>query len=162
MPVVDHPMPIASVVGEPRDDFGRHTFLGGNFFMLRMLNRNRTALGVAALPLSSTRRGRDRSAAPVGDGRRVDRTSRSTPAAGCDSCLRHEQDRPQAADGLSIAACLAYTSRSTTVRSGWSSSPGRSMHAGAIAGNDQDEDPLRVEPHYDEIDTPSRCRFTSR
>ena len=29
---------------------GRHTFLGGNFFMLRMLNRYRTELGVEALP----------------------------------------------------------------------------------------------------------------
>ena len=40
--------PIASVLGEPRERLARHTFLGGNFFMLRMLNRFRAALGVIA------------------------------------------------------------------------------------------------------------------
>ena len=50
MPAVDRPTPIASVLGEPREGLSRHTFLGGNFFMLRMLNRNRADLGVSALP----------------------------------------------------------------------------------------------------------------
>ena len=43
--------PLASVLGELREDMGRHTFHGGNFFMLRMLNRYRLDLGVEALPL---------------------------------------------------------------------------------------------------------------
>ena len=42
--------PIASVLGEPREQLARHTFLGGNFFMLRMLNRYRGELGVTAQP----------------------------------------------------------------------------------------------------------------
>ena len=41
---------VASVLGEQREGMGRHTFLGGNFFMLRMLNRYRGELGVEALP----------------------------------------------------------------------------------------------------------------
>ena len=47
LPVVPHAggraddTPIASVLGEPREQLARHTFLGGNFFMLRMLNRFR-------------------------------------------------------------------------------------------------------------------------
>jgi len=40
--------PIASVLGEPRERLARHTFIGGNFFMLRMLNRFRASLGVTA------------------------------------------------------------------------------------------------------------------
>jgi hypothetical protein len=46
MPVVEE-TPIASVLGEPRQLF-RHVFQGGNFLMLRMLNRYRAELGVEA------------------------------------------------------------------------------------------------------------------
>ena len=50
MPEIAHPTPIASVLGADRTGVRRHTFLGGNVFMLRMLNRHRTELGVEALP----------------------------------------------------------------------------------------------------------------
>ena len=48
MPAVAEPTPIASVLGEPRPDLSRHTFVGANAFMLRMLDRHRDALGVEA------------------------------------------------------------------------------------------------------------------
>ena len=48
MPVVEEDTPIASVLGAPRKGFARHTFVGGNFFMQRMLNRYRAELGVVA------------------------------------------------------------------------------------------------------------------
>jgi hypothetical protein len=41
---------IAVVQGPPRPDVRRHWFLGGNFFVLGMLNRYRTELAVEALP----------------------------------------------------------------------------------------------------------------
>jgi hypothetical protein len=50
MPVVSDPVPIASVLGEPRHGFSRHEFRGSNFFMPRLLNRHAADLGVAALP----------------------------------------------------------------------------------------------------------------
>ena len=50
MPAVAAPTRISSVLGEEREGLGRHTFLGGNFFMLRMLNRYRGELGVEAMP----------------------------------------------------------------------------------------------------------------
>jgi hypothetical protein len=50
MPPVAEPTPIASVLGQPREGLTRHTFLGGNVFMLRMLNRYRNELGVTAPP----------------------------------------------------------------------------------------------------------------
>jgi cytochrome c551/c552 len=50
MPVVDRPTPIASVMGQPREGLSRHTFVGGNLFMIRLLNRFRDQLGVEALP----------------------------------------------------------------------------------------------------------------
>ncbi len=48
MPVVEDETPIASVLGAPRKGFARHTFVGGNFFMQRMLNRFRNELSVEA------------------------------------------------------------------------------------------------------------------
>ena len=50
MPRVDGPTRIASVLGEEREGLSRHLFVGGNFFMVRMLNRFRGELGVEALP----------------------------------------------------------------------------------------------------------------
>lgn len=50
MPTVNDSMPIASVWGQPRAEFSRHSFRGGNFFMMSMLNRYRDELGVQALP----------------------------------------------------------------------------------------------------------------
>ncbi|HZI51215.1 MAG TPA: hypothetical protein VFE29_05285 [Terriglobia bacterium] len=50
MPVVEEETRIAVTLGLPREKMGRHVFVGGNFFMLRMLNRYRNELGVVALP----------------------------------------------------------------------------------------------------------------
>src|SRR5262245_46849060 len=50
MPAVAEPAPITRVFGVPRDGVARHMFVAANFFMLRMLNRYRGALAVAALP----------------------------------------------------------------------------------------------------------------
>jgi cytochrome c551/c552 len=50
MPVVEEDTRIAVTLGLPREKMGRHVFVGGNFFMLRMLNRFRNELGVIALP----------------------------------------------------------------------------------------------------------------
>ncbi len=38
------------MLGDERDGLAQHLFVGGNAFMVRMLNRYRVELGVAALP----------------------------------------------------------------------------------------------------------------
>jgi hypothetical protein len=50
MPEVHEATPIAAVMGEPRIGMHQHTFTGGNFFMLKMLNLHRQDLSVSALP----------------------------------------------------------------------------------------------------------------
>ena len=50
MPRYEQPVRVSSVLGDLREGLSRHTFIGGNFFMLRMLNRFRNELAVAALP----------------------------------------------------------------------------------------------------------------
>ena len=50
MPEVGEDVPVTRVLGRARPEVSRHVFRGGNFFMLRMLNRYRDELGVTALP----------------------------------------------------------------------------------------------------------------
>lgn len=50
MPVLTQPSAVSSVLGLPRDAFSQHIFRGGNFFMPKIFNINRTELGVEVLP----------------------------------------------------------------------------------------------------------------
>jgi hypothetical protein len=50
MPKAPGPIRSASVLGDSRDSLARHLFVGGNAFMVRMLNKYRAELGVDALP----------------------------------------------------------------------------------------------------------------
>lgn len=50
MPQLTNSMHITSVMGQPRENFSKHVFRGGNFFMPKIFNRNRKELGVSALP----------------------------------------------------------------------------------------------------------------
>ena len=50
MPEVGGDVPVTRVLGRARPEVSRHVFRGGNFFVLRMLNRYRDELGVTALP----------------------------------------------------------------------------------------------------------------
>src|SRR5262249_8092307 len=50
MPVVKDKVPMSSTFGEAREGLGRHTFVGGNFFIQRVLNRFRNELSVQAPP----------------------------------------------------------------------------------------------------------------
>jgi hypothetical protein len=54
MPEVKGPAPIAAVMGELRTGVRQHTFLGGNFFVLRLLNEYRNDLSVSAMPAELT------------------------------------------------------------------------------------------------------------
>lgn len=48
MPPIDADVPISATLGQPRGGVAQHQFLGGNAYMLRMLNRHRDQLGVVA------------------------------------------------------------------------------------------------------------------
>jgi hypothetical protein len=50
MPVVEEPVRVTSTLGKFREGMSRHVFVGGNFFMQRVLNKYRGDLGVIALP----------------------------------------------------------------------------------------------------------------
>jgi hypothetical protein len=159
MPVVDHPTPIASVVGEPRDGLSRHTFIGGNFLMLRMLNLNRGTLGVTALPAeldgaaAATVRQLQSTTASISIGDVTLRESRIR----FDVAVRNRTGHKLPTGYPSRRAWLHVTVRDGQGRALFES--GAVDGRGAIAGNDQDRDPLRVEPHYDRIDAAEQVQI---
>jgi hypothetical protein len=151
MPEIAPPAPIASVLGEPRTGARQHTFLGGNFFVLRMLNRFRADLGVDA---PSTE---------------MDTSERATLAHLGEATARLSIGRAALEGGrLFVDVSVenlsghklptAYPSRRAWIRLTVRDSGGRIVFAsgalgpdGAIAGNDNDVDASAFEPHYRQI-----------
>ncbi len=151
MPVVSDSTAIASVLGKPRADVSRHVFRGGNFFMLRMLNRYRAELGVEALP-------QELEAA-------AERTERHLQSESARLAIEGASVREQR---LEVALRLenlaghklptAYPSRRVWIHLEVLGSDGRVVFesgrleaGGAIEGNDNDADPAKYEPHYERI-----------
>ena len=151
MPEVEGETKIASVVGLPHEGMSRHVFRGGNILMPRILSAHATELGVAALPqeLQTT----------------VDQTKKHLETAAATMTV----EKASAVDGTLTAEIsitniaghklpTAYPSRRVclhrTGRDG-SGAPvlesGRFEENGTIAGNDNDADATRFEPHYTEI-----------
>jgi hypothetical protein len=158
MPAIAEPTPVSSVLGEPREGFSRHTFIGGNFFMLGMLNRYRQELGVAALPAELAASARATLSLLESETANV-----SIPSARiADGALMVEVGvRNLTGHKLPTGyparrAWLHVTVRDRTGRPEFES--GEMAASGAIAGNDNDRDAARFEPHYDEIRTPDQVQ----
>ncbi len=159
MPAVKEEVPIASVLGPPRAKVSRHVFVGGNFFMLRMLNRFRDELAVAALPHEfEAAAGRTLAFLET-------QTARLTIAR---AELRH--GRIEADVGVENLAGhklpTAYPSRRAWLRVLVRDGAGRVVFesgalepTGLIRDNDNDLDPKRVEPHYREITAPDQVQI---
>ena len=159
MPVVKEDVPITSVFGEPRAGFSRHTFVGGNFFMQRMLNRFRNDLSVPAPP------------------QEMDAAANRTIAHLQSEAARVTVQSVDVRDGRLAAAIsvenlgghklpTAYPSRRVwlhvTVRDRGGNvvfESGALNPNGAIQGNDNDEDASRFEPHYTEITSPNQVQI---
>jgi len=159
MPVAEGPVRAASVLGDAREGLSRHLFVGGNAFMIRLLSRYRTELGVDALPseLQAT----------------ADATVRQLQEA----TARIAVSSPRLANGkLAFEVDVrnltghkfptGYPSRRTwlhvTVRDARGATvfeSGAINDAGVIQGNDGDVDPLAYEPHYEEITRPDQVQI---
>ena len=50
MPEVEEAVPISATLGQPRSGVSQHVFVGGNAYMLRLMNKFRGDLGVVAEP----------------------------------------------------------------------------------------------------------------
>jgi len=158
MPEVTEDVPVTGVLGRDRPNVSRHVFRGGNFFMLRMLNRYRDELGVSALPqeleLAATRTEEHLRGATA----ELDVAS----AAARDGRLEVEVDVVNRAGHKfptaypSRRAWLHFTVRDGDGRTVFES--GAFSPDGSVVGSDHDEDGARYEPHYDEITRPDQVQ----
>jgi hypothetical protein len=151
MPAVSGPTRMSSVVGEHRDGLGRHTFLGGNFFMLRMLNRYRDQLGVEALAQELEAAARATIAQLQKDTATLSLALASAPTGelAFDVTVRNLTGHklPTAYPSRRVWLHVTVMDRDTRVVF----SSGAIEPSGLIRGNDNDADATRVEPHYTEI-----------
>lgn len=151
MPPAGGPVRVASVLGEPRDQLSRHTFVGGNAFMLRMMNRFRSEIGIAATPTEleaaarATVRQLERDTATL----TIERAALSGDTLAVDVVLRSSTGHKFPTGYPSRRAWLHLVVRDARGATLFES--GRVGETGRIDGNDSDADASAFEPHYEEI-----------
>jgi hypothetical protein len=159
MPSAEGPLRISSVLGEDRPALSRHLFLGGNFFMLRMLNRYRAELGVEALPqelelaASATLSQLARDTATLS----VAPADASPGQLAVDVTVRNLTGHKLPTGYPSRRAWLHVTVRDRQGEVVFRS--GAVEPTGVIQGNDNDADPTRFEAHYAEIRRPDEVQI---
>ena len=151
MPRADGPIRIASVLGDYRDGLSRHLFVGGNAFMLRMLNRYRIELGVEALPLEleATARATERQLREDTATVAITRAALSAGTLSFDVDVENLTGHKFPTGYPSRRTWLHVTVRDAAGRPVFES--GAVTPDGQIVGNDADADAARFEPHYDRI-----------
>jgi hypothetical protein len=151
MPLVQGPVRVSSVLGLERDTLSRHTFLGGNAFMLRLMNRYRAELGIEASPaeLEATARATVRQLEQDTAILRVTRADLTGGMLALDVAIENLTGHKFPTGYPSRRTWLHVTVRDAQSRIVFES--GAIDDTGAIAGNDSDVDAGRFEPHYDEI-----------
>jgi len=151
MPVVADPAPITRVFGVPRTGMKRHVFVGANFFMTRMLNRYRDDLNVAALSqeLNSaadyTIQYLQHEAAHVS----IQNAEVTGGRLRAEVVIENLNGHKLPTAYPSRRAWIHFTARDRNGRVVFES--GALRPDGSIAGNDNDADPQRFEPHYADI-----------
>ena len=159
MPVVKEEVPITSVFGEPREGFSRHIFVGGNFFMQRLLNRYRTDLSVTAQPqeldaaANRTVAHLQAEAAKIAIKNMAVNSGRITAEISVENLGGHKL--PTAYPSRRV--WLHVTVRDRDGKAVFES--GALKPDGSIEGNDNDADATRVEPHYAEITRPDQVQI---
>jgi len=150
MPAVTGPVRLSSVLGDTRDQLSQHVFVGGNAFMVRMLNRYRNELGVVALSseLEATARATTRQLQEQTATLSISPVEINPQQLAFDVEVRNLTGHKFPTGYPSRRAWLHVAVRSgeTIVFESGAVEP-----TGAIRGNDNDVDPRRYEPHYERI-----------
>ena len=159
MPVVDEMVRVTNTLGKFREGMSRHVFVGGNFFIQRVLNKYRADLGVIALPEEFE----------AAASRTIDHLKSKTAQVAID---RLEVTAGRVRAEISVQNLsghkfpTAYPSRRAWLHVTVKDRDGRMVFEsgalnanGSIQGNDNDADPLRFEPHYTEINNPEQVQI---
>jgi hypothetical protein len=159
MPAVTEAIRLSSVMGPLRTGLARHAFRGGNFFMLRMLNRFRTELGVQATPQELDVAARlavehlqNESAALS-----IDRAEMSGGRLLMDVSVRNLAGHKLPTAYPSRRAWLHVAVRDASGRVVFES--GAFTAEGRIRGNDNDDKGGAFEPHYEQISSPDEVQI---
>ena len=159
MPPVAAEMPISSILGTQRPPLAQHTFRGGNAFMLGILNKYRGELGVAALPQeldTAIRETKDylgsSAARVVIDSAKVTGTTLAL-AVRVENLGGHKLPTAYPARRVWLHVRVTDDAGAVLFESGAPKADG------SIAGNDNDEDALKFEPHYREIARPDEVQI---
>ncbi|MGE3277726.1 MAG: hypothetical protein AB7O67_21635 [Vicinamibacterales bacterium] len=150
MPVVPGETRVSSVLGEQRTEVSRHTFVGANFLIPRMLSAHRTELGVKAQPGeldAAIRRAEAHLAEETATVAVEARRDGDTLVA--DVAIENLAGHKFPTAYPSRRAWLHVTASDANGRVVFES--GRPNGDGSIAGNDNDADAATFEPHYREI-----------
>ena len=159
MPEVSGAVPVTALYGPKREGMHRHVFVGGNFLMEQMLADHSKELDVAAQP--------DELAAAI---------IRTAEFARTQTARVSLHDIAKTADGLAFNVKVenltghklptAYPSRRVWLHVTVRDSTGHTVFEsgalnpdGSIAGNDNDTDPARFEPHYTRITSPGEVEI---
>jgi hypothetical protein len=159
MPTVAGPIRAASVLGDTRDSLARHVFVGGNAYMVRLLNRYRHELGVMALPseLEATANATIRQLQHDTAELTMSTPAHSAGTLSFDVDIRNLTGHKLPTGYPSRRLWLHVTVRNERGERVFESGP--ISNSGSIAGNDSDTDAQRFEPHYEEINAPDQVQI---
>jgi hypothetical protein len=151
MPRVDGPVRVASVLGEERPSLARHTFLGGNAFMLRLMNRFREELGMEATSaeLEATARATVRQLEEDTGTIRIERLTMAGETLELDLIVRNLTGHKFPTGYPSRRAWIHVRAMDPQGRTVFES--GRVSVSGLIEGNASDLAADAFEPHYEQI-----------
>jgi hypothetical protein len=159
MPEVKEKTRVASVLGDYREGLHRHLFVGGNAFMVRMLNRYRGDLGVAATSseMEATARATIRQLQEETATVAITRSELSGSTLNVDVAVRNVTGHKFPTGYPSRRTGLHLVVRDRDGKTLFES--GAVTDAGRIEGNDNDADATKYEPHYDRITTPDQVQI---
>jgi hypothetical protein len=151
MPVVTEPVRVSSTLGEPRTEVGRHTFRGGNFWMLTLLARFGSELGVPipAEELHAQAKDTIQHLGEASASLRIERVERRSGQLAFDVVVSNRAGHKLPTAYPSRRAWLHVVVRDGTGALVFES--GAAAADGRIAGNDNDAAASAYEPHYREI-----------
>ena len=159
MPAVHDQVPITSILGEERQGTARHQFVAANFVIQRILGRYHDELDVAAEPqelfnaADRTIRYLQSEAATLVVKRPQIRAGRLETDVSVINLGGHKLPTAFPARRAWLHVVLRDRAQRIVFESG-------ALNAdGSIAGNDNDEDPAKYEPHYTEIRTTDQVQI---
>lgn len=159
MPEVHDPVPVTALYGQLRQGAREHVFVGGNFILQQLLQDHRDELSTAAPPdeLDAAIK-RTRSFVETRSAKMTIRSVDVMPGrVAVDVLVENLTGHKLPTAYPSRRVWLHVTVRDGNGRVVFES--GALRADGSIVGNDNDEDPLRYEPHYREITSPSQVEI---